>query len=412
MNVLNSDQNNNENNVYVVPGLFSKELEEILQKIFLFLDPKSLKNSKLTCSRWREFIERRIWRSPSARKVLQRRLYSNWKNEDQVEVSKIRLDFYPNIVVCDNAVMVFADDETGRYRVFSSSTYELLYGITLDQLAEVSIGQDFIGLRSSDCFVTIIDKFSGKIEFKFSGKIEFKEMNFKWWSLKMIGNTVFAIANKPHADLLILSMNPKTFEWTKEEQKTGIHNDDESPFFTISGDQNYILIASNDRIHLWDWRNGMHSGQSVQCRNVAMIEFSNPYTFAAVESIDGIHHSEYVRIFNIFTEEVIRNIYFESSYVFSLEMEVGQRFCCVAAPGRAGEEIKCRIFDIEEVTRETTENDQLWQRNVGVGYPVAIMTSKMVIVRDRTVKIYDFWPDKDDEVTDIGAILDLFLKNL
>ena len=93
-------------------------------------------------------------------------------------------------------------------------------------------------------------------------------------------------------------------------------------------------------------------------------------------------------------------------------MQVGQRFCCIAAPGRAGEEIKCRIFDIEEVTRETTENDQLWQRNVGVGYPVAIMTSKMVIVRDRTVKIYDFWPDKDDEVTDIGAILDLFLKNL
>ena len=402
MNVLNCDQNNNENNVYVVPGLFSKELEEILQKIFLFLDPKSLKNSKLTCSRWREFIERRIWKSPSARKVLHRRLYSNWKNEDQVEVSKIRLDFYPNIVVCDNAVMVFADDETGRYRVFSSSTYELLYGITLDQLAEVSIGQDFIGLRSSDCFVTIIDKFTGKTEFE--------EMNYECWSLKMIGNTVFAIAYKPHADLFILSKNSQTFEWTKEVQKTGIHNDDESPYFPITGDRYYILIASRDRIHLWDWRNGMHSGQSVQCRNVAMIEFSNPYTFAAVESIDGIHHSEYVRIFNIFTEEVIRNIYFESSYVFSLE--VGQRFCCVAAPGRAGEEIKCRIFDIEEVTRETTENDQLWQRNVGVGYPVAIMTSKMVIVRDRTVKIYDFWPDKDDEVTDIGAILDLFLKNL
>ena len=154
----------------------------------------------------------------------------------------------------------------------------------------------------------------------------------------------------------------------------------------------------------------MHSGQSVQCRNVAMIEFSNPFAFAAVESIDGIHPSEYVRIFNIFTEEVIRNIYFESSYIFSLE--VGQRFWCVA-PGIAGEEVKCRIFDIEEVTRETTENDQLWQRNVGVGDPGALMTSKMVIVRDRTVKIYDFWPDKDDEVTeDIGAILDLFLKNL
>ena len=50
MKVTNSDQNNSGNSVYVVPELFSNELEEILLKIFLFLDPKSLKNSKLTCS--------------------------------------------------------------------------------------------------------------------------------------------------------------------------------------------------------------------------------------------------------------------------------------------------------------------------------------------------------------------------
>ena len=51
-------------------------------------------------------------------------------------------------------------------------------------------------------------------------KTEFKEKD-EWWSMKMIGNTVFAIADKPHADILILSKNPETFEWTKEEQKTG-----------------------------------------------------------------------------------------------------------------------------------------------------------------------------------------------
>ena len=41
------------------------------------------------------------------------------------------------------------------------------------------------------------------------------------------------------------------------------------------------------------------------------------------------------------------------------------------------------------------------------------MTSKMEIVRQKTVTIYDFWPEKDDEVMeDIGEILDLFLKHL
>ena len=41
------------------------------------------------------------------------------------------------------------------------------------------------------------------------------------------------------------------------------------------------------------------------------------------------------------------------------------------------------------------------------------MTSKMAIFRQRTVTIYDFWLDKDDEVMeDIGEILDLFWNHL
>ena len=45
-------QNKVKDDVFVVPELFSNELAftPILQKIFLYLDPKSLKNSKLTCS--------------------------------------------------------------------------------------------------------------------------------------------------------------------------------------------------------------------------------------------------------------------------------------------------------------------------------------------------------------------------
>ena len=65
------------------------------------------------------------------------------------------------------------------------------------------------------------------------------------------------------------------------------------------------------------------------------------------------------------------------------------------------------------MTRKTIEKDQLWHRDVGVGNMGALMRSKMAIVRQKTVTIYDFWPEKDDEVMDdIGEILDLFLKHL
>ena len=62
--------------------LFSMGLEKIIQNIFLHLDPKSLKNSKLTCNQWKEFIDQRIWRNQTTKKILYARLLSNWKDED------------------------------------------------------------------------------------------------------------------------------------------------------------------------------------------------------------------------------------------------------------------------------------------------------------------------------------------
>ena len=64
----------------VIQNLFSFGLEEIIQKIFLNLDPKSLKNAKLTCTQWREFIDRRIWGSKYARGMLFDELILNWKS--------------------------------------------------------------------------------------------------------------------------------------------------------------------------------------------------------------------------------------------------------------------------------------------------------------------------------------------
>ena len=49
----------------ILQKLFDIELEEVIQKIFLYLDPISLKNSRSTCKKWNEFIDRRIWKSKS-----------------------------------------------------------------------------------------------------------------------------------------------------------------------------------------------------------------------------------------------------------------------------------------------------------------------------------------------------------
>ena len=76
--------NQDVNVTVIIENLFDLGLEEVLQKVFLYLDPKSLKNCKSTCSQWREFIHRRIWNSKSAKHQLHHKLNSGWKREAPV----------------------------------------------------------------------------------------------------------------------------------------------------------------------------------------------------------------------------------------------------------------------------------------------------------------------------------------
>ena len=85
---------------FIIEELFTLGLEEIVQKIFLYLDPKrcwchtlavccqgifvSLKQCKRSCTLWREFIERRVWGSKSARRELHRKLVNRWRSEEPV----------------------------------------------------------------------------------------------------------------------------------------------------------------------------------------------------------------------------------------------------------------------------------------------------------------------------------------
>ena len=82
--LVEAESDKNQDVIVIIDNLFDLGLEEVLQKIFLCLDPKSLKNCKSSCSQWREFIERRIWKSKSARQQLHHKLNSGWKHETPV----------------------------------------------------------------------------------------------------------------------------------------------------------------------------------------------------------------------------------------------------------------------------------------------------------------------------------------
>ena len=106
--------------------LFEWELEEILQKIFLFLDPEELKNARCTCNKWKEFIDRRIWKSPSGMLELNRKLISQWKNEKPEMCRSIQLRDPVDSLVCDENILAIALCD-GEVVAYDCETLDVLY---------------------------------------------------------------------------------------------------------------------------------------------------------------------------------------------------------------------------------------------------------------------------------------------
>ena len=379
---------------FVLQKLFEREqaYTTILQKIFLYLDPKSLKNCKLTCSQWKVFIDKEIWGSFSARNVLDSKLMSNWKDEDFVEVSRINLSDKAGKFTCDKDVMVFCGDDgldvdvDGWSIVYSSTTQERLYSFTYPWINYVSIGDDFISLDFSNQLI-IIKKFTGQIEY------QGQHASMKsWW--RMIGNVV--VTANDSGKIRILSKDPETMKWTKQEQKSDIKL---YSYLGLCGEEDYLVIADKEEIHLWDWKNGRHTDKRVKCERAHQVEFITPFVFAHC----GTPGQHIMKIFNIFTGDLVRQNIIDSPF----KMHVGHKFLSIVT---TFSQQSVSVFDLRELTNEELENDQLWRRvfwarhsNSEYSYADgASIKSKMVVISvgGRTVEIYDFWPDREYEVTE------------
>ena len=110
---------------FILNRLFDLDLDEILQKIFLFLDPFSLKNCRCVCHLWNDFITKRVWHSPVGRRQLQNRLIYQWKHSEPLK-TEYRTDRLTNFLVCDDRIIV-CGGRHGEARVYDIETGDLKY---------------------------------------------------------------------------------------------------------------------------------------------------------------------------------------------------------------------------------------------------------------------------------------------
>merc|ERR1719466_371928 len=109
----------------IVSRLFLHDLDEVLQRLFLCLDPASLRAAKCVCQAWREFISVRVWGAAPARRQLAASLARAWRHHQPRHTVYTRTRVNPvNFVVCDDRSVVCGYNGGNMARLFDIQTGE------------------------------------------------------------------------------------------------------------------------------------------------------------------------------------------------------------------------------------------------------------------------------------------------
>merc|ERR1711915_940443 len=111
-------------------------------------------------------------------------------------------------------------------------------------------------------------------------------------------------------------------------------------------------------------------------------------------------------IYNIFTEDLIRQINIEKPF----SLKVDEKLLSIQSDSETS------VFDMNEITKKNLENNLLWKRvflsrsrrESRSRYTYANgaqINSKMLVISvgGRSVDIYDFWPDREYDMPEIDS---------
>ena len=374
--------------------LFTWELEEILQKIFLFLDPKSLKNSRSTCNKWKEFIDRRIWKSPSGMLELNRMLISQWKNDKPEMCRSIQLRDLVDSLVCDEKIIAVALCD-GEVVAYDSETLDVLYTFPVkgkpQKRIHLDMNEDHLLIICGSILV-ILDKSTGS---KLYRGVPL-DLNGLWFSFKMIKNTAVVADDHGHLWFITKSDDSWTVYYKNEPKLRGVAE--------MVGNDEFLAFFDNfSGISLWDVKK-MHLVSSSIDRIKVLVLFRSiamkyPYVFlVGGENIvvdGGEANFKGLQVYNLETGECIRD--YQSNEKGFYEVTTNGRFLTLIS-----DRYTLTTLDIQELINETIQGKDIWmmEHTIDAGLAVANRT-KIFVTNGRTLTVFDCWRDRSH---DIGRI--------
>ena len=385
---------NTENSI--LQNLFDLGLEEIIQKIFIYLDSKSLKNAKQACALWKEFIDRRIWKSKSARGHLYNELIYKWKNEKSMllwEKDLSEYGMYISFVVCDMQVIV-CSLRSGNLLTFDVNTCKLLY--SLDLACDIQSGGIQMDVSTTQIIIVCVDSGLVKILDKVSGKELFSgyqsnSVPTETLGIKMLEN--IGIAGDQNG---MISFYRKSNEeinnfWEVESVNSGI-----GKITHIEGDEQRLVIGSRNGVYLWDM-NKMKVIPSETPINVKvwMLSFRYPFVFVV-----GGNDWNGIQTYDIVKGRLLRHNL--PSIPFH-NIHCNGRFLVLSEMMNHRTPINVAIYDTEELIEPSLRNQDLWSNKhiyTSASYSFSSVVgvsnmTKLIVTNRNTMCVFDFWKDQD-----------------
>ena len=372
--------------------LFSHNFDEILQSVFLYLDPTSLKICRCVSREWNSFILHTVWKSRHGRRRLNTKLQHLWKHKVcNFRTLAITKDTVYSLDCDEN--FVFCGTLSGFIEAYHISSTELIHRLcctdeTSSTKNPVQFDVDFniIAALTESGIISIWEKFNGIVEYK----AQHHGPNVSVFGIKIAGDLV--VTGASDGSIVVIQKDCNAAWHIKEvievntEEITHIDVDND---WLITGTDSSLLVWNLERLKDGPNSNpiGAHSW---------IFNFHFPFIYVV-----GGELWSGLQVWNMQENRLIRHIQINKIHFHTISSN--DRLVAVSEikllqPGASAENVGVYLFDIKQLCDDQLSDKELFRRHwshlqtfEGGEVNAAINTSSMFVAHANSLGMRHFW---------------------
>jgi len=386
----------------IITCLFSKDLDLILQTIFLLLDPVSLKHSRLVCRQWGYFIKHRVWGCEAGSKpnfCLRNRLAYHWRHaKPTVRSLEVDMNVYVTInsVSCDNSVVV-CGMRNSTAKVYDIQNLELLAELNcmprpskelrrlqqwgqphiLEGSVESDVGQDIVATVTDTGVVSVWKKTDWSNLYK-----ENPHGNKFVFDIQVFSNKIITFTDD--GVLTILSWDGNRVSKVRMLNTLGEEPLTEIRSFDTDGE--WLVVGMDTKLNVWRLSDNAFV-HSIDKPFTKSVDVALSYPYVVISKASGENG---MSVWDLRTGQQVRQFGLNEDCWIKL-------YGSILMGGLLDEnfiKVTLSLFSLKQITRPELK-EPVWSRMIHLpgpgGLNVCINTSCLMAVNGNKLRVFDFW---------------------